>query len=234
MVLTIHHLGISQSERIIFLCEELDIPYKIVHHTRSPMLSPDSLKAVPGNATGKSPFVEDSDAGITLAESGAIVEYIIHRYGGGRLAVKPTASNYAEYLQWFHFSNATLQPQMVGAMFPSDDKKVQAFRDDRLYNGALGVMDSRLKKSKWLAGDEFTAADIMPMYTITTQRYWGPPVDLARFPNILRWVQDVAARPAYQKAIEKGDPEMRLLIDAKGPEKTLAQLGGIEAGSWKK
>ena len=74
MVLTVHHLGISQSERILFLCEELAIEYKIVHHTRDPIGAPESLKSIPGNSTGKAPFLEDPEAGITLSESAAICD----------------------------------------------------------------------------------------------------------------------------------------------------------------
>lgn len=88
-MITLHHLGISQSERIVWLLEELGLPYKIVKHYRAPILSPDSLKIVPGNKSGKAPFIEDDEAGITLSESGAIVEYIINMYGGGKLALKP-------------------------------------------------------------------------------------------------------------------------------------------------
>lgn len=208
MVLTVHHLGISQSERVVFLCEELGIPYNLTLHTRSPMLSPDSLKSLPGNSTGKSPFIEDSDAGITLSESGAIVEYIINRHGDGRLGRKPNDADYVNYLHWFHWSNATLQPQMAAAMFPAPDETMRKFREARLH-GALGVMEQRLAESKWLAGDEFTAADIMPMYSLTTQRYWGP-VDLSSFPNILRWMQDVAARPAYQSAVSSDSSDLSI------------------------
>lgn len=88
-MITLHHLGISQSERIVWLLEELGLPYKLVKHTRDPVLSPDSLKKLPGNESGKAPFIEDDAAGITLSESGAIVEYIIHTYAGGKLALKP-------------------------------------------------------------------------------------------------------------------------------------------------
>lgn len=205
MVLTVHHLGISQSERVVFLCEELGIPYNLVRHTRAPLLSPDSLKSLPGNYTGRSPFIEDTNAGITLSESGAIVEYIIHRHGDGRLARKPNDKDYPGYLHWFHWANGTLQPQMSGAMFPAPDESTRKFREARLH-GALNVMEQRLRESKWLAGEEFTAADIMPMYSLTTHRYWAP-VDLTSFPSILRWMQDVAARPGYQRAVSLNETE---------------------------
>jgi glutathione S-transferase len=200
MVLRVHHLGISQSERIVFLCEELGIPYELKLHTRAPMLSPESLKSIPGNVTGKAPFIEDTDSDITLSESGAVAEYIIQRHGNGRLSVKPSEPNYAQYLYWFHWSNATLQPQMSASMWPSPDAMTAKFREARLH-AALSAMDSRLAETKWLAGEDFTVADIMPVWTLTSQRHWGPALSLSPYPNILRWLQDIGARPGYQQAV---------------------------------
>lgn len=109
-MIVLHHLGLSQSERIVWLLEELQLEYKLVKHTRAPALAPESLKNVPGNKTGKSPFIEDTDAGITLSESGAITDYIIWKYGNGRPALKSDHNNFADYLLWKDFSNATMQP----------------------------------------------------------------------------------------------------------------------------
>jgi glutathione S-transferase len=200
MVLKVHHLGISQSERIVFLCEELSIPYDLILHKRAPMLAPESLTSVPGNLTGKAPFIEDTATSVTLSESGAIAEYIINIHGGGKLTVKPDQANYADYLFWFHWSNATLQPQMSASMFPASDEGKAKFRAARLH-AALSTMEERLKESKWLAGEEFTVADIMPVWTLTTQRYWGPLLDLSKYPSIVRWLGDIGARPAYQRAV---------------------------------
>jgi len=102
-----------------------------------------------------------------------------------------------------------LQPQMAASMWPAADEGIAKFRAARL-DGALQVMDSRLGESKWLAGDEFTAADIMPVWTLTTQRYWGPLLDLSKYTNILRWLQDIAARPGYQRAVSI---VMRCILD---------------------
>lgn len=93
-----------------------------------------------------------------------------------------------------------------GSNLPQDSRML-GFATQRLH-GALKVMDDRLKDNKWLAGDEFTAADTMSVYSVTTQRYFGPQVSLKEYPNIVRWLKDCAERPAYQKAMEKGDPEM--------------------------
>ncbi|KAK3673551.1 hypothetical protein LTR78_006455 [Recurvomyces mirabilis] len=237
MVLTVHHLGISQSKRILWLLEELGIQYELVKHVRAPALAPQSLMNVPGNATGKAPFVADSDTGVTLSESGAICEYIIHRYGSGKFAIPPTADakTYAAYLYWLHFSNGTLQAAMVNSMFtrPMADTHFAKSANKRLED-AVQVMDDRLAETKWLAGSEFTAADVMSVYPVTTQRYFGPQMDFTPYKNVLRWLKDCGARPAYQKAMEKGDPEMRLLLGGEAPSESILVSGGVNSKGWRK
>lgn len=247
MVLTIHHLSISQSERILFLCEELAIEYKIVHHTRDPIAAPQSLKSVPGNKTGKAPFLEDPEAGITLSESGAICDYILAKHAAGELGSqgmeKKLAKTYGEkgyvdYVHWYHFSNGTLQSLMSRFTFfeigqiPGDNV-AQKLTNQGLHD-ILKIIDERLRDNKWLAGEDFTAADIMTVYSLTTKRYFGPLVNLKDYTNILRYLKDIGERASYQRAMEKGDPEMRLLLGAEPPEKTLIQVGGVGSGIWKK
>jgi glutathione S-transferase len=116
-MLTVHHLGISQSERVVWLCEELEIEYKLVKHTRDPILAPESLTSLPGNKTGKAPFMEDPETGVALSESAAICEYIARKYGNDRLILGPSHKNFADYLYWFHYSNGTFvskTPPIVG------------------------------------------------------------------------------------------------------------------------
>lgn len=240
MTITVHHLGVSQSERVVWLLEELGIPYNMVKHTRAPSLSPDSLKNIPGNETGKSPYIEDSDTGVQLSESGAICEYIAKLYGNGKFEVKPSdnAKKFAEYVYWFHYANGSLQPEMVANMFlahsgaPSDVLIVQ-FARQRM-NAAWKHLDDRLKNNKWLAGEEFTMADIMTLYCPTTQRYWGPQDDLSAYPNLIRWMKDCEARPAYQTAMQKGDPEMKILNDGPPPKIGMMEAGGVVSDHWKK
>ncbi|KAF2641515.1 glutathione S-transferas-like protein [Massarina eburnea CBS 473.64] len=246
MVLTIHHMGISQSERIIWLCEELGIEYKLIKHVRDPVLAPTSLK-INGNDTGKAPFIEDPESGITLAESGAIVEYILARNAtgelGGYLGEKKLAKKYGEkgyvdYIYWFHYANAGLQPAMMGSMFLDlvsldNDDRTKTWADQRLH-ATLKHVDDRLAEAKWLAGDDFTAADIMVVYSLTTQRYFGPKVSYKGYANIVRFLGDVKERPAYGRAMEKGDPEMRLLLGEEPPVKTLVEAGGVGSDVWKK
>jgi glutathione S-transferase len=238
-MIIVHHLGVSQSERIVWLLEELAIDYKLVLHTRDPLLSPDSLKSVPGNETGKAPFIEDSSAGITLSESGAIAEYIAQRYGQGRFMLQPEDKHYPDYLYWFHHANGTLFPSFLTEMFlshaegVSNDSMIAQFSRGRL-EAALKHVDGRLRDNKWLAGDAFTLADIMTVYIVTTQRYWGPQVSLRGHDNLLRWLKDCEARPAYQRAMQKGDPEMKIANQAKAPEVSMMQAGGVESDHWKK
>ena len=212
-MLTVHHLGKSQSERIVWLCEELAIPYALKLYTRDPvtMLSPPELWKV--SATGAAPVITEGD--IVLAESGAIVEYILAKHGDGRLALGPNHPDFARYLYWLHFANGTLQPVMgrnmiLGRLSLTADNPVLVSTRGRLER-ALGLVAERLDEAKYLAGSEFTAADIMNVFTLTTMRYFTP-VDLAPFPSILAYLQRIAQRPAYQRAMAKGDPDMPLLL----------------------
>jgi len=212
-MLTIHHLGKSQSERIVWLCEELGLEYELVHHVRDAqtMLSPPALKAL--HALGAAPVIEDGE--LLLAESGAIVDYILAKWGQGRLVLAPTHPDFAQYLYWFHFANGNLQPNMGRNMImrrlnlPTDNP-VQLAMQGRL-KLVLDLMNSRLESVTWLAGSEFTAADIMSVFSLTTMRYFYP-LDLATWPHILVYLQRVAQRPAYQHAMLKGDPGMALLL----------------------
>jgi len=237
-MLILHHLGISQSERIVWLLEELECPYKLVIHTRSPMTSPESLKSQPGNATGKSPFFEDTDESITLSESGAICDYINHKYGGGRLALKPADKNYSEYLRFFHFANGTLQPALsmnmfLDAMKLSSDHPMIAMVNSRVHT-AFSTLNDRLSTSTYLAGEELTAADIMTLYSTSTQRYWGPQINLGEYEHILRWMKDCSERPAYQRAMDKADPEMKRLLGADAPGISMMAAGGTVSSHWRK
>jgi glutathione S-transferase len=212
-MLTIHHLGKSQSERIVWLCEELGIPYALQHYTRDPvtMLSPPELKAL--HPIGAAPVLTEGD--LVLAESGAIMDYIIAKHGNGRLAFGPDHPDFAAYLYWLHFANGTLQPAMGRNMIlrrlnlADDNPVVQAMRG-RLER-TLGLVEARLGDVAYLAGAEFTAADIMTVFSLTTMRFFMP-VDLAPYPNILTYLQRIAARPGYQRAMAKGDPGMVLLL----------------------
>jgi glutathione S-transferase len=212
-MLTIHHLGKSQSERIVWLCEELGVPYELKHHTRDPvtMLSPPALRAL--HPLGTAPVITDGD--VKLAESAAIMEYIIVRHGGGRLALGPNHPDYAAYLYWFHFANGNLQPNMGRNMIlrrldlPADNP-VLVSAQGRL-KLVLDLIEARLGEATYFAGNEFTAADIIMVFSLTTMRYFMP-VDLSPYPNTQAYLQRIGAREAYRRAMNKGDPGMPLLL----------------------
>lgn len=213
-MLKIHHLGHSQSERIVWLCEELGLPYELVHYARDAVtrLSPPELKAL--HPLGAAPLIEDGD--LLLAESAAIVEYIIVKHGGGRLKLVPEHADYAQYLYWFHFSNGNLMPVMGRMMavnraqLPADHP-VQQNAQVRL-DRVMALVEARLGEVPYLAGQEFTAADVMSVFSLTTMRLFQP-LDLAPYPSIRAYLQRIGARPAYRRAMAKGDPDLVPLLD---------------------
>ena len=212
-MLTVHHLGKSQSERAVWLCEELAVPYELKRYERDPVtiLAPPEFKAL--HPMGAAPVI--TDGALVLAESGAVIEYIIARHGGGRLALGPDHPDFAQYLYWLHFANGSLQPSMGRNMvlrrlgLPPDNPVLLAMqgRLDR----ALDLVEARLGQADHFAGDEFTAADIMAVFSLTTMRLFLP-LDLAPYPNILAYLQRIGAHPAYQSAMRKGDPDMTPLL----------------------
>ncbi|TPQ30820.1 glutathione S-transferase [Bradyrhizobium guangdongense] len=212
-MLTVHHLGKSQSERIVWLCEELGIPYELKRYARDPVtiLAPADYKAL--HPIGAAPVIQDGD--VVLAESGAIVEYIVAKYGQGRLTLRPDDPDFAQFLYWFHFANGTFQASMGRVMIlnrlklAEDNPMLLAMRA-RL-DRAFDLVEARVGEAEYLAGKAFTTADIMMGFTLTTMRYFQP-YDLARCPNIAKYLARIGARPAYRRAMEKGDPGMALLL----------------------
>lgn len=212
-MLTVHHLGKSQSERIVWLCEELDIPYELKRYARDPVtiLAPADYKAL--HPIGAAPVITDGD--LVLAESGAIVDYITAKYGEGGLTLGPADPGFAEFLYWFHFANGTLQAGMGRLMILNrlklgDDNPVLQAMRVRL-DRAFDLVEARTGRVPYLAGEAFTTADIMMGFSLTTMRYFQP-YDLSRCPNIVNYLARIGARPAYRRAMEKGDPGMALLL----------------------
>jgi glutathione S-transferase len=212
-MLTVHHLGKSQSERIVWLCEELELAYDLKRYARDPvtMLAPADYKAL--HPIGAAPVIADGD--LVLAESGAVVDYIIAKYGEGRLVLNAEHPDFAAYLYWFHFANGTLQANMgrnmiLNRLNLAADNPILTATKARV-DRAFDLVDARTREAEYLAGREFTAADIMMGFSLTTMRYFLP-YDLARCPNIVSYLARIGARPAYRRAMEKGDPGMDLLL----------------------
>jgi glutathione S-transferase len=213
-MLTVHHLGRSQSERIVWLCEELGIKYQLKRYERDPVtrLAPPEYKAL--HPIGTAPIITDGDC--VLAESGAVMEYIIGKYGKGRLALHPANPGYTDYLYWFHYANGSFQALLHRTLVarrlePAPDHRVLKDLEGRLER-ALKMLNERLGEVDYLAGKELTAADIMIVFSLTTMRSFTP-YELKPYPNILAYLQRIAAREPYQRAMRKGDPGMPLLLD---------------------
>ena len=212
-MLTVHHLGISQSERIHWLCEELGIPYDFVKYDRDPVtrMAPAAYKAL--HPFGTAPVITDGD--LVLGESGAIMDYITGKYGNGRLTVTPGQPNYADYLFWYHFANTSFMPSgMVGIILgilgapDSDVTRALKSRGDK----AFAMVEDRLGKAPYFAGDDFTAADIIMLFPLTTMRMFVPR-DISGMPNLRAYLKRIGERPAYQRAMKKGDPDMAPKLD---------------------
>ncbi len=208
-MIVVHHLGISQSDRIVWLCEELGLDYELVRHERDPVtrLAPASYRAL--HPSGTAPVITDGD--LVLGESAAIIEYLARKYGGGRLFVSPDEPNFADFLYWFHFANGSMLPS---AMMPMVVKMVTGgsdtatFMSERLERNYT-MLEDRLGVVPWLAGDEFTAADIMIAFPLTTMRLFSPR-DLAPYPNIRAYLARIAERPAFTRAMHLADPDLVL------------------------
>ena|ERR1700752_4762141 len=215
-MLTVHHLRRSQSERIVWLCEELGLNYLLKCYARDPatMLAPPEYRAL--HPMGTAPVITDGD--VVLAESGAIVDYVIARYGNGRLALAADHPDFAQYLFWFHYANGTLQLQMMRNFAlrraaVAEDIPVRLLAAERLERN-LKLVEARLGASEYLAGDELTAADIMAVFSLTTMRSFFP-LDLTPYPNTLTYLQRIGQREAYQRAMKKGDPELTPVLSAR-------------------
>jgi glutathione S-transferase len=205
-VITVYHLSTSRSERIVWLMEELGLEYKLeVFQRETTGAAPPPMKAL--HALGKAPVIRDGD--VVLAESGAIVDYIIHRHAGGRLAVPPEAPEFAGYLYWLHFAEGSLMSLLLIALVLSrvpeaNASPVKARIHERVKQ-MLAFVDASLAGHLYFAGERFTAADVMMAFPFTTLRHFLE-YDLSPYANIAAYLERIEARPAYRKAMELAGP----------------------------
>ena len=218
-MLVVHHLNNSRSQRVLWLLEELGVPYKIQHHQRDAktMLAPKDLLAV--HPLGKSPVVVDG--GTTVAETGAIVEYILDQYGQGRLRPEAGTPEHLRYRYWLHFAEGSAMPPLLFKLvFDEVQKAPMPFFIKPIAKAisqkVMGVMvwpnlkrqfdfiEAELGRSTWLAGDALTGADIMMSFPLEAAKQRAG-LD-ASHPKMLDFVQRVHARPAYKRALNKGGP----------------------------
>jgi glutathione S-transferase len=201
-MITVHHLNNSRSQRILWLLEELGLPYEIKRYQRNPdtNLAPPELKAV--HPLGKSPVIEDGPH--VLIESGAIVDYLIRRHGEGRLQPDPATATYDEYVQWLHFAEGSAMLPLMLDLYVGrlgDAGAPLKPRIDSELENYLGYLDTALGLTPYLVGEALTGADIQMSFIGELAKARGK---LDRYPNLAAWVDRLQARPAYKKAIEQG------------------------------
>jgi glutathione S-transferase len=205
-MLTVHHLGISQSERIVWLCEELELDYELKRYDRRAdnRLAPDEYKAL--HPMGIAPVITDGD--LVLGESGAICEYVCARYGGERLTPGADDPDFADHLFWFHWSNATfmttLMMQLVMRASGQTAPAGPDFVGERARR-AWDMVESRLGEAPFFGGRNLTTADIMMVYCLTTSRAFRG-TSLEGFPHTQAYLKRIGERPAYQRAMAKAEP----------------------------
>jgi glutathione S-transferase len=198
-MITLYHAPRTRSMRVLWLLEELQVPYRIESVEFVPPTKPFGQRA----PFGKLPAIEDGD--VTMFESGAIVEYVLERYGEGRLAPALGSKERAPFLQWIHFAEGTAFPGIGNiawhVMFKGDaDKVPEAIEDYRGWAlSSVGVVDQALAGKAYLLGDEFSAADVMMGYTLVVAKWFGILTDA--HPNAWAYIARLEERPAFQKAL---------------------------------
>jgi len=219
-MLVVHHLNNSRSQRVLWLLEELGVPYEIKKYQRDAktMLAPPELLRV--HPLGKSPVVTDD--GVTVAESGAIIEYLLDKYGAGRLAPTPGTDARRRFTYWLHFAEGSAMPPLLlklifdrigsGQGMPFFGRpiargiaaKVKALMIEPNLKRQLDFMEGELTRAEWFAGDEFSAADIQMSFPVEAAAMRAG-LDASR-PKLVTFLKKIHARPAFRRALERGGP----------------------------
>ncbi|PZO58308.1 MAG: glutathione S-transferase, partial [Phormidesmis priestleyi] len=212
----VHHLNNSRSQRILWLLEELGVDYEIKRYERDPetMLAPDSLRQV--HPLGKSPVITDGD--LTLAESGAIADYLVNRYDNGQLAPEPNTPERLRYTYWLHYAEGSAMPPLLLDLVFTQVKKRAPFLIRPIARAIAGkaqssfiqpqialhldYMEAELHKAEWFVSDQFTAADIQLSFPLEAAANRAE-LNASR-PKLMAFLSRIHARPAYQKALERG------------------------------
>ena len=216
-MITVHHLNNSRSQRILWLLEELGLEYDIKRYERDPetMLAPASLRAI--HPLGKSPVITDGD--VIVAESGAIIEYLVAKYGDDRLIPALNDPGRLRYTYWLHYAEGSLMPQLlmklafdqvehsplpffVAPVAQLIANQAKSTHIEPEITKHLDYLEAEIQKAKWFAGEKFTAADIQmsfPLEAAVAQANLG-----ANYSFLMDFVSRIHNRPAYQKALERG------------------------------
>jgi glutathione S-transferase len=203
-MLTLHHLNDSRSQRILWLLEELGAPYEIKHYQRDPQtrLAPPELKAV--HPLGKSPVITDGH--VKIAESGAMVDYLIRRYGKGRMMPSPGGADYEAYNEWLHYAEGSAMLPLMLNLYVGRLKEAGAPLHPRIDSelaNHLGYVDGALRGREFLVGSALTGADIQMSFVGEMAKVFDR---LGPYPDLGAWLSRMHARPAFQRSIEQGGP----------------------------
>lgn len=216
-MIIVHHLNDSRSQRVLWLLEELGLDYEVKRYQRDArtMLAPPELKAI--HPLGKSPVIED--AGVKIAETGAIIEYLVDRYGAGKLAPPYGTPQRLNYVYWLHYAEGSAMtplllklvftripqntPGLIRPLIQGVMNKVLARLVEPQLKNHAAFWEKTLTENTWFAGEDFTAADIMMSFPLETAVARGT---FAHTPQVLAFVAAVHSRPAYQRALERGGP----------------------------
>ena len=201
-MVTVHHLNNSRSQRILWLLEELGLPYEIRTYQRDSLtrFAPPELKSI--HPLGKSPVI--TDGGRTIAESGAIIEYLIDKHGNGRLKPKPGTDDYWKYVEWMHYAEGSAMLPLLLALysgFLGDAAAPLQPRVDSEIASNLSYMEQGLGARPFFVGNELTGADVQLLFVLE-----AAGARLEQYPRLLAYRDRMHARPAYQRGIEKGGP----------------------------
>jgi glutathione S-transferase len=203
-MLVVHHLNDSRSQRVLWLLEELALPYEIRAYQRdaTTRLAPPELKAV--HPLGKSPVLQDG--GKTIIESGAIIDYILRHHGGGRLQPAADSPLYDSYQQWLHYAEGSAMLPFLLKLYVSRLGDAGAPLWPRIESeiaNHLGFVEQSLQGRSWLVGDALSGADVMMSFVGEVA---GARTERSAYPLVDAWVQRIQARPAYQRALQRGGP----------------------------
>lgn len=216
-MVTVHHLNNSRSQRILWLLEELKVPYKVVRYERDlkTNLAPESLKSL--HPLGKSPMISDDEK--VIAESGCIVEYLIDKYGQVKFAINSQDQAYWTYKYWLHYAEGSLMPLLVMKLIfdkiktakqPFFVKPISKIISDKVMASYVGpnlennleFIENHLSQNEWFAGDKMTAADVQMVFPL--EAAMARMENEIKYPLIRAYVDKIHSRPAYQIALEKG------------------------------
>ncbi len=203
-MLVVHHLNDSRSQRVLWLLEELGLPYDIKHYQRDALtrLAPPELKAV--HPLGKSPVLVDGER--TLIESGAIVDYLLRHHGQGRLQPAAGSADFEAHQQWLHYAEGSAMLPFLLKLYVSRLGEAGAPLAPRIESeiaNHLGFVEQSLQGRSWLVGDTLSGADIMMSFV---GEIAGSRAERAAYPNVDAWVRRFQQRPAYRRALERGGP----------------------------